>query len=56
MFVHLLVMSNSELKTVVGGGFTATMLNAIARNINSILDLGRSFGSALRRLKDGNLC
>ncbi len=52
-------LTKEELIQIVGGStniFTATFLNAIARCINSILDVGRAIGSSIARLKSGNIC
>ncbi len=51
-------MNNEELINVYGGGFsfTATWLNAIARTINTIMDIGRSVGTSLRMIFSGTKC
>ena len=49
-------MTNKELLMVVGGGITATLLNSIARVINTILDLGRNVGSAINMIVNGRKC
>lgn len=43
---------------LVKGGFsiTGTLLSGFYRSINSLLELGRSFGTALRMLKSGKFC
>ena len=48
-------MNNEELKQIVGG-VSAAYFNSIVRGVNAILDIGRSLGSAIRRLVDGTLC
>lgn len=50
------MLNNKELKNIEGGGITASWISAIAKSINSILDLGRSLGSAIRRIQTGRLC
>lgn len=50
------MLKEEELKNMVGGAINATFLSAIARGINSILELGRSLGSAIRRIQTGRLC
>ena len=42
----------NELKNVIGGEITGTFLNSIARILETIIDIGRSFGSALIYLFD----
>ena len=50
-------LSKGELLSIVGGiSITGTFINAIARGINSIIDLGRSLGTAIRRVSANNLC
>ena len=50
-------MTQDELITIHGGAdLPSTIINALVRLIDITLELGRSFGSSLRRLKDGNLC
>ncbi len=49
-------MEKEELLQIVGGGITASLINSIYRGINSILDLGRSLGSAIRRIGGGKMC
>lgn len=49
-------LSEEKLQTINGGGINGTIINALARGINTILELGRSLGSAFRRAKEGKLC
>lgn len=49
-------LNDNELKEINGGAISAAWLTAIVRGINSILDLGRSIGTALRRIQTGKLC
>lgn len=49
-------LTNEELNKIVGGAVTAAFLNAIARGIGTILDLGRSVGTAIRRIGSGSIC
>ena len=50
-------IKKQELVKIKGGGsISGTLLNSIVRGINALLDLGRSFGSAIRRLGSNNLC
>lgn len=51
------MLEKEELLKVVGGvNITGAFINSIYRGINSVLELGRSFGSALRRIKGGKMC
>lgn len=49
-------LSKDELKNIIGGSISASMIGYLVRGINSILDLGRSLGSAIRRVQSGRLC
>ena len=49
-------MEINELKKIKGGAISGTIINAIVRSVTLALELGRSLGSALRRLKDKNKC
>ena len=49
-------MSNEELMQVQGGAFSATMLNAIVKAVNTVFELGQTVGSAIRRLSAGSIC
>lgn len=50
-------LKKDELLSVVGGiNITASFISAIAKGINSILDLGRSLGTAIRRVVGNSLC
>lgn len=50
-------LNNKELKQVVAGkGLTGTLINSLIKGFDSFLDIGRYFGSSLRRIVGGNLC
>lgn len=51
-----MILRNEDLILVTGGGISAALINALARGFNSIIDLGRSVGSAIRRIKMGKIC
>jgi hypothetical protein len=52
------MMNNNELYNIVGGNFniSSTLIGSIYRDINCILDLGRTFGTSLRMLFHGQRC
>ena len=50
------MLKEDELKQIMGGAITASWISALARGINSIMDLERSLGSAIRRIQSGKLC
>ena len=49
-------LNKEQLLKITGGGISATLLNALARGIDVFLDVGRSIGSAVRRIISGNKC
>ena len=50
-------LERETLIKIEGGGLlSGTVLNAIIKGVNTILDLGRSLGTALRRINTGNVC
>ncbi len=49
-------LKKEEMLEINGGGISGTLINSIIRGINSILELGRSLGTAIRRLTANNLC
>lgn len=51
-----MILNKEELLQISGGGISGTLINAFVRGINTILDLGRSLGSALRRVREHNIC
>jgi hypothetical protein len=51
------ILSKEELIIIEGGlNITGTMLNSIIKGISTILDLGRSLGTAIRRLSTNKIC
>lgn len=50
-------LSNDKLCAVVGGlSISGSIISAFTSGIKTILDVGRSFGTAIRRIVEGNLC
>ncbi|MFV0249930.1 MAG: hypothetical protein ACK5HP_02710 [Bacilli bacterium] len=49
-------LNNKELYNIIGGAISASMIGYLVKGINSLLDLGRSLGSAIRRSQNNNLC
>lgn len=46
-----------ELDSVIGGdSISGTVINAFCNIIKLLMDAGRSVGSAIRRVAEGNLC
>ena len=50
-------LKKCDLIRIQGGvNITGTFVNSIVRGIEAIIDLGRSFGSAIRRIGSNNIC
>ena len=51
-------LEDKELLNIVGGSTTITssLLNSAARVMECIIDIGRSLGTAIRRIYTDNLC
>ena len=49
-------LTNTELMNISGGGFTAAFLQGTIKAVTTIYDMGRAFGSAIRRITSGNMC
>jgi len=49
---------NKKLLLEIEGGLniSGSLVTSFTKAINAVLDLGRSLGSAIRRISDGNLC
>ncbi len=50
------MINKEELKNIYGGGFGATYIAALVRGINTIMDVGRSIGTVIRRITTGRMC
>lgn len=50
------IINIDELKYINGGSLSGTLINSIVRGFTLIYDLGRSFGSAIIRLKNNASC
>lgn len=50
-------MRKDELVLIVGGSsISGTVLNAVVRALNAALEVGRSLGTAIRRIKTRQAC
>lgn len=50
-------LKKEDLLMICGGAtLSGTLINAIARGINVLLDLGRSLGTAIRRINSNSIC
>ena len=52
------MIENCELYQIIGGKitFSATLVNAFSRSVNTILDLGRTLGTSIRMIRSGKRC
>ena len=52
------IIDNKEMITISGGaiGLSGTMLNAIVKGIDLLLEMGRSFGTSLRMFFSKKKC
>ncbi|MEI3529779.1 MAG: bacteriocin [Bacilli bacterium] len=50
-------LSKQQLSNINGGvSISGTLINAVVKGINVFLDLGRSIGTAIRRVSSGKVC
>lgn len=49
-------LRNNEMEQIVGGAITSSFINAISKAVNTVYQLGKQTGSALRRIISGNYC
>ena len=49
-------LTKEKMKEVSGGAITSAMINALNKAINTIYELGRQTGSALRRIIKNSYC
>lgn len=49
-------LKQEQLKKINGGGITSAMINAVSKAVNTIYELGKQTGSALRRIIKNQYC
>lgn len=49
-------LKQEQLKNIDGGGITSAMINAVSKAVNTLYELGRQTGSALRRIIKNKYC
>ena len=49
-------LKKNQMELITGGSITSAWVNAISKAINTIYELGRQTGSALRRIVSGSYC
>ena len=45
-----------QMQKVIGGAITSAIINAISKAVNTVYQLGKQTGSALRRIVSGSYC
>jgi hypothetical protein len=49
-------LNEQKMKEISGGAITSAMINALNKAINTIYELGKATGSALRRIIKNSYC
>lgn len=51
-------LNNEQLNSITGGAYsiTGSLVSAFVEGIESVMNIGRSLGTAIRRLVYGNKC
>ena len=49
-------LNETECKNIKAGALSGNLISAVTKVLNSILDIGRACGSALRRLTSNKSC
>lgn len=49
-------LNEEKMKQIDGGAITSAMINAISKAINTLYELGKHTGSAIRRLINRSYC
>ena len=50
-------LTSAEMVKISGGSsLSSTLISALTRAGNTIMDIGRSLGSAIRRIAEGSAC
>lgn len=50
------VIEKERLCQIYGGAISASLITSLVRAVDGLLDLGRSLGTAIRRLYSGRVC
>ena len=49
-------LKENEMENIIGGSLPSSFINAIAKAVSTLYDLGKETGSAIRRLTSGKYC
>lgn len=50
------ILKDQDQKLIEGGAITSQILNSLGNIAETVFEIGRSFGSTIRRLIGGNIC
>ncbi len=50
-----MILKENELKEIKAG-MTSALMNAVVKGLSLLIDLGKSLGSAIRRVATGKMC
>ena len=51
-----MILNNNQLKEIKGGGISATLINAIVKGLDLLINLGKSLGTTIRHITSGTTC
>ena len=49
-------LNQENMKQIEGGAITSAMINAISKAVNTLYELGKATGSAIRRIINNSYC
>ena len=49
-------IKEEDLQNIIGGAAISTLINAISKAVNTVYQLGKQTGSAIRRFAYGSYC
>ena len=52
----IMELNQEEMRNIIGGSITSSMLNAISKAVNTLYELGKATGSAIRRIISNAYC
>ena len=53
---RMINLNHNQLMNINGGSLSGTIINAFVSGIKTVIDVGRSFGTSLRRIKEDKMC
>jgi hypothetical protein len=49
-------LNKEQMKEIAGGGISYSLINAVSKAVNTLYELGKATGSALRRIVNNSYC